>query len=135
MFTSTLNRAQAEELFNREAVLYNKDAVPEYRVLELFGGVAADFISRTLSFDGYLRGGTDWNGWGDCSPERPFMHIYYLSGFLKIVAEHNYTINVAEHKTSRGGELSDAIKQRREEELARADKEDRKKARAKRAKE
>ena len=60
----TMNKDQAVELFHDEAILFGTtDAIPEYRVLELFGDVAAEFISRTLKYDGYMKAGTDWNGW------------------------------------------------------------------------
>lgn len=114
MITQTLNRAEAEALFQREAVLFGRDAVPEYRVLELFGEVAANFISRTLKCDGYLKGGTDWNAWGSCEPGRPMIHYYHLSGFLKIVAEHNYILSLELHKGSKGGALSDKMWEERE---------------------
>lgn len=122
MITQTLNRAEAEALFQKEAVLFEHDAVPEYRVMELFGDVAAEFISRTLKCDGYLKGGTDWNAWGSCEPGRPMIYYYRLPGFLKIVAEHNYVHALELHRGSKGGALSDKMWEERETSLEKADK-------------
>ena len=109
MVTNTMTKAEAEELFQREAILFDRDAVPEYRVMELFGQGAADFIGLVLSHDGYLKGGVDWNAWGSCDPGRPMVYYYYLPGFLKIVTENNYLLTVEQHKNSKGGTLSDKM--------------------------
>lgn len=122
MITKTLNKEEAVALFQRECVLFSQDGVPEWRVLELFGQTAADFISRAVAIDGYMKSGTDWNGWGSCEPGRPLRHYYTLPGFLKIVAEHNYILTLAMHNASKGGTMSDAIWEARSKDLDKKDK-------------
>lgn len=92
---TTLNKEQAESLFAREAILIGaNDVIPEHRIVELFGEWAGAFIEKTLSLDGYMTAGKDWNGAGACSAEEPFIHVFYRSGFFKIVSKHNYRLTV-----------------------------------------
>lgn len=97
MITVTMNHEEAVALFHRECVLFDRDGVPEWKVIELFGQTAADFLARTFRQDSYMKGGADWNAWGSCEPGRPMRYYYYLPGFLKLVAEHNYVITLAKH--------------------------------------
>jgi len=74
-----LNKKQALELFEREAVCFDEqDGVPLYRVRQLFGKEAADFASRSKGFNAY--------GIGDANPS--FKYVC-LSGFLHAVTYRN----------------------------------------------
>ena len=65
MIDEALNKAAAIELFEKEAVLFGtSDAVPFYRAIELFGEEAAAFFDNNIKWEGYLKGGEDWNGMG-----------------------------------------------------------------------
>ena len=126
----TLSRKAAEDLFEEEAILFGEvNGVPEYRVVEIFGEWAGTFIEKHIHFEGYLEGGRDWNGWGDCGQERPMLHHLYRRGFLKIVSEHNYRLALQSHRSSEAGKVVDHQWQLRKEALEAADKEeDRKRA-------
>jgi hypothetical protein len=93
--TKVLNRTEAVKLFEREAVLFGEeDAVPFYRVVEIFGEEAAVLLDKDKAWDGYLKNGKDWNtfyGGG--------VGIDYLSksGFLKLVTKHNYLQTVQKY--------------------------------------
>lgn len=51
------NKLMVDELFHKESILIgNRDAVPKYRVVELFGEAATNH--------GYDKPGTDWNAYG-----------------------------------------------------------------------
>ena len=118
MINKTLNRAEAEELFLQEAVLFfGQDAVPEYRVYELFGEPAADFATRNMHFEGYLACGRDYNSTGACTEERPMIKYFCKAGFMKLVSEHNYLLVLVSHKNSDGGKMADAAWKLRYEEL------------------
>lgn len=106
--TKTLNKAEATELFEKEAVLFGtSDAVPFYRAIELFGESAAVFFDRTIKAEGYLECGKDWNAWGACTDDRPITNYLYKAGFLKLVTEHNYLCVIKAHAESEGGRIFD----------------------------
>ena len=135
MIEYTLNRQQADELFDREAFLFGKcNGIPEYRLVELFGEWAATFIERNIHFNGYLNGGEDWNGWGDCSPEKPLLHFFYRTGFYKLVSEHNYKLMLAGHRSSEAGRVVDAQWRRRHEEQEAEEAEEERKRQERKAK-
>jgi len=74
-----LNKKQALELFEREAVCFgNEDGVPLFRVRKLFGEKAADFASRSKGFNAY--------GIGEENDSFPYVR---LSGFLCAVTYAN----------------------------------------------
>lgn len=127
---TTLNKEQAAALFDNEAILFGDcNGIPEYRVVELFGEWVGAFIENTLSLDGYLAGGKDWNGAGACSEDEPFIHYFYRSGFYKIVSKHNYRLTVQAHRASEGGRIMDAQWNIRHERMEAAEREeDRKRA-------
>ena len=128
MIEHTLNRQQADELFDREAILLGKcNGIPEYRIVELFGEWAATFIESNIHYNGYLNGGEDWNGWGDCSTEKPMLRFLYRAGLYKVVSEHNYNLMLAGHRSSAAGRVVDAQWQRRHEEMEAAEAEDERK--------
>ncbi|MDE5717815.1 MAG: hypothetical protein K2I53_09425 [Lachnospiraceae bacterium] len=63
--TKTLNKADATELFENEAILIGHDnAIPFYRTVELFGDWVAEFIDRCRGEHSYFDLGRDYSGWG-----------------------------------------------------------------------
>ena len=132
---TTLNKEQATALFDTEAILFGEtNGVPEHRVVELFGEWTGAFIEKTLSLDGYLTAGKDWNGEGACSDDEPFIHYFYRSGFYKIVSKHNYRLTVQAHRSSEGGKIMDAQWQARHERIEAAEREEDRKREERRAK-
>ena len=136
MIEGYLSKAKATELFEQECMVqYGDDAVPEYRIAELFGLEAARWIERNIHEDGFLVPGRDWNASGSCEPGDPFLHHFYLSGFMKIVSEHNRRVHVAAHTSSEAGRAVDAIWEERSKRLEEKDAEEdarRRKARSRR---
>ena len=135
MIEGMLNKAAAEELFEKEAILFGlSDAVPFYRAIELFGEEAARFFDENIKFDGYLHGGEDWNAMGACSDERPLTHYLYKTGFLKLVTEHNYLCVIKAHNESEGGHILDRYWEERIRKLDEADAEEERKRAERKAK-
>lgn len=130
MIDYALTRQQAEDLFTAEAILFgDRNGIPEYRIVELFGEWAGAFFEKHVHCNGYMIGGTDYNAWGDCSPEKPMPHYLYRPGLFKIVSEHNYRIAMNNHRSSEAGRVVDALWQARSEALeARETEEERKRA-------
>lgn len=122
MIEGYLSKAKATELFEQECMVqHGYDAVPEYRIAELFGMEAARWIERNIHADGFLVSGRDWNASGSCEPGAPFLHHFYLSGFMKIVSEHNRRVHVAAHTSSEAGRAVDAIWEERSKRLEEKD--------------
>lgn len=135
MIEHTLNRRQADELFDREACLFGEsNGIPEYRIVELFGEWAAAFIEGNIHYNGYLYGGEDWNGFGGSSAERPILRFLYREGLYKVVSEHNYILTLAGHRSSAAGRVVDAQWKRRHEELEAAEAEEERKRQERKAK-
>lgn len=136
MIDGYLSKAKAAELFEQECMVqHGYDAVPEYRIAELFGLEAARWIERNIHADGFLVPGRDWNASGSCEPGAPFLHHFYLSGFMKIVSAHNRRVHVAAHTSSEAGRAVDAIWEERSRRLDEKDAEEdarRRKARSRR---
>ena len=125
----TLNKAEAEELFDNEAILLcGQNAIPYYRVVELFGEMAAKFIEDNQRYDGYLKGGLDYNACGACTKESPMLSYLLKPGFLKVVSKHNYLISLQKHKESKGGQLIDLYFEERSRRIDEQDKATRKKS-------
>lgn len=123
-----LSKSQVDTLFEQEAVLFGtNDGVPEYRVVELFGQWAATWTEKNMYNDGYLAPGTEWNGWGDCGPERPMIHYFYRSGFRKVASEHNYRLLLEKHNTCTAGSLVDSVWKARCDRLTAAEAEEKRK--------
>lgn len=135
IITNTLNKAQADELFDQEAILFaTTNGIPEYRVAELFGKEMAEWVANKAHSTGYMEGGRDWNGAGACSDEEPFITYYYRAGFHKIVSKHNYWLTVKKHKASEGGKIVDTIWKAHHEALEAAEAEEERKREERRAK-
>lgn len=122
MIEKTLNKAQADELFSREAVLLGTDeVVPEYRIAELFGEKVSAWAEGGMKFKGYLVAGEDYSAWGSGHGDPPMLNCFYHSGFRKIVSEHNYQVTVQRHIASEGGAIVDALWKARRDRLAAQD--------------
>lgn len=118
MIEGYLSKAKATELFEQECMVqHGYDAVPEYRIAELFGIWTAQWIEEHIGADGHLIPGRDWNGSGSCEPDSPFLRYFYLSGFLKIVSAHNRRLHVEAHTSSEAGKAIDAIWEERSSRL------------------
>lgn len=131
----TLSRQAAEDLFNQEAILFGEtNAIPEYRIVEIFGEWAGVFIEKHIYYNGYLELGRDCNAWGDCGAERPMLNHLYRSGFFKIVSEHNYRLTLQAHRTSDAGKVVDALWQARRERMEAAEREEDRKREERKAK-
>ena len=128
----TLNRAQAEELFAAEAVfMYSADMVPEYRVIDLFGDDIAKWLDSCCRYNGYMKGGQDYNHCGDCGS---LIRFFYLPGFLKIVSKANHAQALQSHRNSEAGKLADRLSEERAQKLQELDKEAERKRQERRAK-
>lgn len=131
----TLSRQAAEDLFNQEAILFGKEnAIPEYRIVEIFGEWAGAYFENNVKYNGYFDGGRDYNGWGDCGAERPMLHHLYRSGFFKIVSEHNYRLTLQAHRSSNAGKVVDELWQARHERMEAAEREEERKREERKAK-
>ena len=133
--TKVLNIAEATELFEKEAILFDtSDVVPFYRAIELFGEAAAAFFDRTIKFEGYLDGGADWNAWGSCTDDRPMTNYLYKAGFMKLVTEHNYLCVIKAHAESEGGRIFDRYWEERSRRIDEMDAEEERKRAERKAK-
>lgn len=131
----TLSRQAAEDLFNQEAILFGEvDAIPEYRIVEIFGEWAGAYFEGHVKYNGYFDGGRDYNGWGDCGAERPMLHHLYRRGFFKIVSEHNYRLTLQAHRSGTAGKVVDALWQARREAMEAAEREEDRKREERKAK-
>ena len=101
MIETTLTLRQAEELFEAEGVLFDSvNVFPVFRAVELFGSYAGFWIREHTGQEPHqLNPGKDWNARGACTVERPLIDYLYLSGFFKLVTEHNYRILAQRCKT------------------------------------
>lgn len=96
MIKEPLSSAAAEQIFMQEAICFgNRDAIPLYRMVELFGESAGYYIERNMGFEKYLVGGRDYNSRGSGSEEAPIIDYFYKEGFMKVVTNHNYLYSVA----------------------------------------
>lgn len=135
MIDEVLNKTAAIELFEKEAILMGQsDVIPFYRAVEFFGEEAARFLDKNAFFDGYVKCGTDWNGMGACSDERPFTSYLYKAGFLKLVTEHNYLRIIKAHKESEAGKLLDRYAEERSRRIDELDAEQERKRAERKAK-
>ena len=135
MADKVLNKAEAVELFENEAILFGtSDVIPFYRAIELFGEEAAAFFSENIKWEGYLKGGEDWNVWGACTEKRPITNYLYKAGFLKLVTEHNYQIVIKAHGESEGGRIFDRYWEERDRMIEEQDAEEERKRAERRAK-
>lgn len=136
MIDKVLNKAEAIELFEKEAVLFGaNDAIPFYRAAELFGEEAGVFFDRCVGGE-YFTPGCDYNSLGAGGSERPFVDYLYKAGFFKLVTEHNYWLILKAHEKSEGGRIIDRYKEeygRRIDELDAENERKRAERKAKRA--
>lgn len=110
IITKPLSKEQALELFEKESILLGNDnAIPQFRVVELFGEYAAEFIDRNIKYNGYLVNGIDHNAMGSCDEEHPLMHYFYWRGFKKIVVNFNYELSLRTEKESKAKPVIDDL--------------------------
>lgn len=122
MIKEPLSSAAAEQIFMQEAICFgDRDAIPLYRVVELFGESAGYYIERNMGFKKYLVGGRDYNSRGSGSEEAPIIDYFYKAGFMKVVTNHNYLHSVAAHAASDAGEFWDELCRQRSERIDRED--------------
>lgn len=87
-----LNRAQAQALFEENAILFgDRDAVPEKTAAALLGQAAIDYVlwedrTGTGGHKGY------WNAIGMNDYIKPLVKYITLSGFLRAVTYNNATL-------------------------------------------
>lgn len=135
MIDKVLNKAEAVELFEKEAILFGtNDVVPFYRAIELFGEEAAVFFDENIKWEGYLKGGEDWNAWGACTDKKPITNYLYKAGFLKLVTEHNYQLVIKAHSESEGGRIFDKHWEERGRRIEEAEAEEERKRAERKAK-
>lgn len=107
MIEHTLNKGAAAALFEENAIFFfNGDAVPEYRIYELFGTAAAEFYYRNKHCTDLFVGGRDYNATGACDNCRPLTTYFTKSGFMQFVTEHNYQMTIAASAQSDGGRIA-----------------------------
>lgn len=125
MIEKPLNREETEQIFKREALCFGCiDAIPQYRVIELFGEHIAYFMEENMKYNGLLDIGRDYDGIGSGTEERPFLTCFTKEGFIKIVSEHNYSYSIAAHAESDAGRLADELSRKTIERIDRIDAED-----------
>ena len=132
--TKTLNKAEATQLFENEAILIGNDnAIPFYRAVELLGEWVAEFIDKCMEERSYFDFGRDYNGHG-LSAGRPYIEYFYKPGFMKLVCEYNYLHIVKAHEERESGQLIDRYTAERNRRFAEYEaEEERKRAAAKAA--
>lgn len=135
MIETTLSMQQAEDLFQREGILLGaEDAVPVFRIVELFGVYAGKWIEENIgSQPHHLTPGRDHNARGGCTEECPLIEYLYRPGFFKLVTAHNYSVLARRYKTSEGGRIWREIWQARCDRIAAEEERRREERRAKRA--
>lgn len=120
MITKRLNREEAEQVYLQEAYVVRgtgEEGIPQYRVVELFGEIAAIYMEDNICIDGKLQQGKDYTTYYGRS-ELPYLSTFlYKRGFMQIVAEHNYQLTVKAHKESEGGAIIDRLWNERIREL------------------
>lgn len=133
MIDYAMNRAQADELFDKNAVMmgeYGSNVIFDYKIAEIFGETILTWAERSMYSDhAYIKPGEDWNSWGGCGCD-----YFYRSGFWKIVSQHNYLVSMEQYKASEGGKLCEAFRAARIEERDAADAEEERKYQERRAK-
>lgn len=135
IITHQLTKAAATALFEEHAVLHGAvDAIDVHTVCELFGEPAARFIERVTCYGSSFAGGKDYNGYGSCEDGDPCLSFFYLSGFYKIVSDHNHRLQVIAHQNSEGGKIFDTVWGERVARLRAQDEEDERKREERKAK-
>lgn len=119
MMKEPLNREAAEQIFKQEAIFFGfADAIPEYKVIELFGERMADYVAQNIKWD---RQRMDIGI--DSGTEEGVSVIRYLyqSGFLRVVSEHNRHLASMAHAGSESGKIVNAAHKREWERIERED--------------
>lgn len=129
-----LSKAAAIAIFEENAVFHSSgDAIDVHRVAELMGEAAIRFIDRTTKYNGFMEAGRDYNAAG-ASGSDPVLPYYFLSGWLKIVSDHNHRLQVIAHQNSDGGAIFDRVWAERCAAIDAADSEEERKRQERKAK-
>lgn len=125
-----LNKAQADELFEENAVLIgSSNAVFDYKIAELFGDDVCIWAESCMGAKRFLEPGNDWSSWGPCE-----CNYFRRSGFNKIVSHHNYLAGVKQYRSSEGGAIWDNLWKARRERMEAAEAEEDRKREERKAK-
>lgn len=122
---TTLNRQQAEALFEQEALVFNGSncGVPEYRIAALLGDDVVDYAwNHPREFTPGKETNYAGNAADDC------IMFFCRSGFMRLVSVHNYRLTLAAHQASAAGQRIDDRNFRRRAELVAAEAEERRRA-------
>ena len=119
MITETLNKAQVNALFDKEAILFGCDAVPEYRIAELFDTQVLAWEIGSDSKNSYLKDQEDVLWVDTLGPT--YLRAFTRSGFYKIATMHNIFLNEKLHRASEGGLVVDALWKERIDRLNKLD--------------
>lgn len=105
--THMLNEAQAKELFAENAVMLgDRDVVFIYKAAELFGPDVMAWAESCMKYQGYIDV-KEWGSW-TCSDDGS-VYYFHLSGFKKLVYQHNVMLAAKEHAASEGGKIWDEL--------------------------
>lgn len=119
MIKEPLNREAAEKLFKQEAIYFwFADAIPEYKMIELFGESMADYIAQNIKWD---RQRMDIGHSSGREAGEPDIRYLYQSGFLRVVTEHNRHLAAIAHSESDSGKVVNAAHQREWARIERMD--------------
>ena len=122
MIKEPLNREAAEQIFEKEAIcLGYRDAIPQYRIVEIFGETAGYFMELNMGHKKHLNWGTDYISIGGGNEDSPIIYYLYKEGFMKVVAQHNYSYSVEAHEKSEAGKFVDELWRQRSERIDRED--------------
>ena len=112
-----LTKAQALELFEREAALFGKgfytgsdpEGVPLYRIGDLFGPWALDLFEKDRSENTVFQRGRDCGLVGGAAYEGFCFEVLHRQGFMQMVAYHNRRIAYENRLASEGGRYLEAL--------------------------
>lgn len=123
---TSLSKAQADALFNKECILIgSRDAIAEFRMVELFGEWLASWAEEHSKHEGFLQGGRDFNSY--CSVfggEAHEIRYFTITGFYKAVTHHNVVNHIHDHQQSPAGQIIDEVWKARAAKQAAADAEE-----------
>lgn len=121
---TTLNKAQADALFEEECIFIGGDVIPEYRIVELFGADVAAWAEEHSKHEGYLQWGRDVNSCCSAFSGPHEIRYFTRTGFYKVVTRLNVLKHVEAHKQSPAGQIIDEVWKARAARQAAADAEE-----------
>lgn len=139
MIETTLTRAQAEDLYEKESALYGcgfykespEAGIPLYRIGELFG---MRMLKRFIDGQGinYI-GGRDFGTVGGYDDD-PILDVIHFRGFLRIVCQHNCWIAHERQRGSKAGSYLETLEIARSARLEASEAEEQRKREERKAK-